>query len=344
MPSSFDSLAHVKSLQNGRTVSDKAQIKKTQTEIKHHQANIAILGAGAIGLLIYTQLAKFRAPLLLTRNTIESNRYITVETLSGEIKQQACLEANIEQLEQADLANIELVIICVKSYQIADALSSLLPIIPKACHILLIHNGMGPHLEAQAMLKPYDKLNLGISLGTTSQASLKLSQRHIRHTGKGKSVIGHLTGSAMPVAVMSQLMSSIPDISIKDDILTALWQKLIVNCAINPLTAINQCPNGELAQQIYQQQIHAIAQECITVAKADGVNLDLADSLSVIADVIHQTAANSSSMKQDIQLGRKTEIKQINGYVVARAKCHQLAVPVNEHMLCNINALEALQG
>ncbi|WP_102532151.1 2-dehydropantoate 2-reductase [Shewanella sp. 10N.286.52.B9] len=312
-----------------------------------YQTDIAIIGAGAIGSLLYCQLAAIKQPLLLTRSrsvgatSHDDCSTITLETLNGDSLHQPCIQANINQLNKAALANIKLVIVCVKAYQVTDAIASILALIPQSCHTLLLHNGMGPHLEVLALLKQHPQLKLGLSLGTTSQAALKLAPMQVRHTGKGKSIIGHLSGPVMPLAIQNQLLAAVEDMSVVDDIVTSLWQKLLVNCAINPLTALAQCANGELAQPQFQQQIEAITQECIMVAKADGVNLSLLDSVAIINQVIKLTANNFSSMHQDIHHNRKTEILQINGYVVARAAHHGLTAAINQSMLTEITALES---
>lgn len=321
--------------------------------------NIAIIGAGAIGMLIYHQLANARPfnntpskatqPLLLGRNFCLSTanhqmQPLSVETFSdnpliNDTIVQPCLVNNLSDVTAEQLSNIELVIVCVKSYQVNDAVAALIDELPTNVTLLLLHNGLGPHLQVIKLIEAHQRNDISLYLGTTSQAALRVGQLHIRQTGTGKTVFGKIRGAAITQQMESILLSAIPNSETHSNILLALWQKLIVNCAINPLTAIEQCNNGQLAQAQYQDQINAIATECVAVATAEGVSLSLTESLSTIYNVIRLTANNFSSMHQDVTHQRITEIEQINGFVAARAQQHGISTPVNDALAANINQL-----
>ncbi|WP_256096792.1 ketopantoate reductase family protein [Pseudoalteromonas luteoviolacea] len=108
------------------------------------------------------------------------------------------------------------------------------------------------------------------------------------------------------------------------------WQKLCVNIAINPLSALLQCQNGRLRAPCYSKQVLALLNEACHVAKYEGVELKLLAELERAYKVMTLTAANNSSMAQDIKLERRTEIDAICGFIVARAKKHGINVPENE--------------
>ncbi|MCL1068136.1 2-dehydropantoate 2-reductase [Shewanella olleyana] len=315
----------------------------------HTPPKIAVVGAGAIGMLIYHQLAAFTTPLLLGRNftlTTEDNQteQLTVESLSDKPlapETQACLINNLDSVTELQLATIELVIVCVKSYQVATAIAPLIKKLPSNTSLLLLHNGMGPHLQVIDVLQKQRRNDINLYLGTTSQAALKVSSLHVRQTGTGKTVIGQFQGSTLAPNLLSLLLAAIPNSQLSFNILLALWQKLIVNCAINPLTAIEQCNNGQLAQPQYQEHINAIAKECVDVAQADGIKLSLADSVATINKVIQLTANNFSSMHQDVKHQRMTEIKQINGFVGERALKHHISTPVNDALTAKVNQISA---
>ncbi|WP_394131421.1 2-dehydropantoate 2-reductase [Shewanella maritima] len=326
-------------------------------------SNVAILGAGAIGQLIWHQLTAAcgaQSPLLITRQlptnqslpiTLQITPHMTFQNAQRQDAQRqstasVTARANVVEtrsLEASQLAHIRLLIVCVKAYQVTAAVTSLLDKLPKHCHILLLHNGMGPHLEVQQLISDNLSANLGLSLGTTSQAALKVSEQHIQHTGTGKTVIGHMAGSHCPQDLLLLLTHAIPQLSVQQNIIEALWHKLLINCAINPLTAIEQCRNGQLALPHYQQQINAIIDECILVAKADGIILPADHMQATVMQVIHATAENYSSMRQDVHFQRPTEIAQINGYVVNRAQAHQLEVRHNQKLANRINKITQLQ-
>jgi 2-dehydropantoate 2-reductase len=123
----------------------------------------------------------------------------------------------------------------------------------------------------------------------------------------------------------------ITPIHYEERIVVRLWEKLAVNSVINPLTALLECPNGELLQPVYDSLICQLIEEMVQVAKAKGIDLDPSRLLERVRQVCHRTSSNFSSMLQDLRNGRKTEIDAINGILVSYGretgivpKMHQL--------------------
>jgi 2-dehydropantoate 2-reductase len=144
----------------------------------------------------------------------------------------------------------------------------------------------------------------------------------------------------MPKKLQSQLLQAIPDSEWCDDIMPALWGKLAVNAAINPLTAIDNIPNGALAEKHYQQQIQTVIAELVKIAKSEGLSLDNDTLLQRVNQVISLTATNYSSMQQDIQHQRLTEIDAINGYLLQLAQHHDVELPVNQSLVAQVKRLQ----
>ncbi|PKO20510.1 MAG: hypothetical protein CVU38_19720 [Chloroflexi bacterium HGW-Chloroflexi-1] len=110
-----------------------------------------------------------------------------------------------------------------------------------------------------------------------------------------------------------------------------LWGKAVVNAAINPLTALWRVPNGELlASADRRALLAALAKEAAAVAVARGVVLPYPDPVARVEEVCRATAANHSSMLQDVERGRPTEIDSINGVIVAEGRRLGAPTPVNE--------------
>ncbi len=279
---------------------------------------LGILGIGAIGQLLAQQLAAAGLePWLLPRaNTPSLAEQGEEQVYTLELGDQSlqtsflCLAQDSSKLKQLDL-----LLVTVKAYQVEAALEPLLPKLPPDCRILLLHNGLGPHQSLAAKLN-----GRPLSLGTTSQGALKLSSNHIRQTGSGLTQIGDLIGASMPEAMKTTLLNAIPGSQWSDAILEALWQKLAVNAVINPLTAIHRVNNGALAAPEFEGTICAILDELLQVAKQEGIALTFDALHARVKEVIRLTAANYSSMYQDLKHGRKTEIDYINGYLQQRAE------------------------
>ena len=109
-----------------------------------------------------------------------------------------------------------------------------------------------------------------------------------------------------------------------------LWGKLVINAAINPLTAILRVPNGELLERPSARELLAeAAREAAMVAEKLGINLPYTDPVMAAEDVARKTASNLSSMLQDVLGGRVTEIEAINGMIVHNGEKTGVDTPVN---------------
>nr|WP_320126672.1 2-dehydropantoate 2-reductase [uncultured Shewanella sp.] len=308
-----------------------------------HAVDIAILGAGAVGQLICRQLTVAGMNVgFIGRSALEASQQVLSFTplASADDKQQQihAIPYSAPILTADALDNIRLVIVCVKAYQVLDALSPFLKQLPNQCHILLLHNGMGPHL-ALAPLIDAQANGRGLSLGTTSQGVLRQAAWQIKQTGQGLTQLGHFTGEELTEHYRNALLAAIPNSEWVDAIVPCLWQKLAVNAAINPLTALYQCPNGKLAEPDFSRMINSILDELVMVAAHDGVSLDQSFLHDRVYQVIRLTAGNFSSMHQDIAHQRRTEIDQINGYICERAQAHGLSAPVNAELWARVKQL-----
>jgi 2-dehydropantoate 2-reductase len=112
-----------------------------------------------------------------------------------------------------------------------------------------------------------------------------------------------------------------------------VWGKLVVSTAINPLTALLDAPNGALLERPGARTLMAeLARETAAVAQALGVELPFADAVSAVEAVAQRTAANRSSMLQDVRRGARTEIDAICGAVVRAGEQAGVATPLNRVM------------
>jgi 2-dehydropantoate 2-reductase len=120
-----------------------------------------------------------------------------------------------------------------------------------------------------------------------------------------------------------------------DDIAAALWAKAFYNAALNPLGALLGLHYGALPQHEDSRSImDRVIDECFTVATAEGVRLawDSPDAYrqSFYEHLVPSTFHHRSSMLQDLERGRRTEIEAINGEVWRRGLKHRVPVPFNE--------------
>jgi 2-dehydropantoate 2-reductase len=127
---------------------------------------------------------------------------------------------------------------------------------------------------------------------------------------------------------------------IVDNILDYVWSKLLVNTGINALTAIHRCPNGQLLEsEETRDKLSAAVKEGEAVGRAQGIDFS-DDPLDMTIDVCKKTAQNISSMLQDVNNKRPTEIVSINGQIVAAGKKLGIPTPVNEELLHKVQEIE----
>lgn len=293
---------------------------------------IAIVGIGALGSLWATKLQQAGHDVLaITRN--RSQRSITIA-----LDQQAEFEIPANNLTQ--LSTCQVIIITVKSTQVKQATEPLFDYLPSNIPLIFLHNGMGAldQLSEQWNQHP-------LFLATTTQAAFKPSSKQVKHTGIGQTLIGSYRKTEKLTAqldsIIQELDSALPKVMWHNHINDALWQKLAINCVINPMTAIYQCKNGELLQSQYQTEVDNLINECHQVMQAAGQSQPLSQLSSTIKQVMLTTGDNFSSMHQDIHHQRTTEIDFITGFLLKQAQRYAIEVPNHQRLFQKVKQLEA---
>ena len=287
---------------------------------------IAVLGSGAMGSLYGGLLSRADCDVTLIDiwddhvQTIR-NDGLSIETPDGShwrIKMDATTDA-------ATVDDVDLVIVFVKSTQTAEAVAEAEYLFTGA-DVLTLQNGLG-NPEAIAETVPEDRVIAGV----TSHGSTLRGPGRIRHAGQGKTTIGrYFTSNDDTVHSVSQALTAagiVTDTS--DDVTTHIWKKVLVNVGINAVTALARVKNGHLANTDSGTELATAAvQEAAAVANAEGHAIGDAAESHVLS-VAEQTAANRSSMLQDIEADQQTEIETLNGEIVRRGERHGIETPIN---------------
>jgi 2-dehydropantoate 2-reductase len=125
-----------------------------------------------------------------------------------------------------------------------------------------------------------------------------------------------------------------------NDISTLLWGKLVINSAINPITALLRVPNGELLERpAARSLLTSLARESAAIAVAKGVHLPYPDPVIATEAIARHTAQNYSSMLQDVLRSAPTEIDAICGAIVKAGEQTHVPAPINRTMWLLVNAL-----
>ena len=298
-----------------------------------------IAGLGAIGSLYGCALQRAGHSVLYWHPARQHRLHRQLRSSHFQLKEQSnhqfdALQLNAEYRQSNESLRL---LVTTKAMQVPSVLASLLPQINHPLSVVLCHNGMGTWKFAQTAAQPQHQLFAAV----TTDGALKEGE-NIQHTGAGAI---HL-GSIQPLTVnrkklgqqlIQELNTAKFNATWEDNILEACWQKLAINCAINPLTALYQCKNGELLDQgEKQQQLHLICDEVIKVMDQLGLET-IADGLTQRVEQVAQlTAENRSSMYEDIRAKRETEIEAITGYFCQQANQLGIHTPFNHKLLQEI--------
>ncbi len=213
-------------------------------------------------------------------------------------------------------------LVLVKSWQTARAAQQLAGCLTSDGIALTLQNGLG-NKEILAKILGEDRVALGV---TTTGATL-LSSGRVRPGGEGVISVG-TEPRLSPLLEMLELAGF--KLEVLDDVESLIWGKLVVNAAINPLTALLRMPNvGILNRASARKLSEDLALEVIAVARAKNIQLSNTDPVEIAMEVAKRTAANRSSMYQDILRGAPTEIDSICGAIVEEGKAFGVPTPVN---------------
>jgi len=299
---------------------------------------IGVMGAGAIGSLFGGLLAESGLDVTLVTRRVEHvdavNRGgLRLTGVSGERAVRVRATASPWEAGPKDL-----VILAVKSYDTEGALRDMLPMLGQRTTALTVQNGLG-NVEKMASALGSERV-LG---GCTAHGATYMAPGEIRHAGRGPTTIGELDGTVTErVQSVAEVFTGAGiETSATRDIQGAIWVKLLVNMGINPLTAATGLRNGELLEL---EELRSVMASCVLegwgVAKTIGIDLET-NPVEEVFRVAEATAANRSSMLQDVERGVRTEIDFINGAVSALGRMHSVKTPVNDALVAVVKGLEA---
>ena len=289
---------------------------------------IVIVGAGALGSLFGGLLARAGASVwLYNPSNVAHVHAIQHNGLRIERDAELITVAVPATTTTEALADADLVGIFVKAYQTAQAMEQIAPKLNRRSWVLSVQNGVGMEAEILKFV-PSERFLRGV----TAQGATLLGPGRVRWAGVGPTKLGRwegpLTSELEDILALFQRAGIETEYS--QEIERLLWEKLIINCAINPLTALFDQPNGVIVHDSELREIAgAVACEALRVARAHGVTLTEEEAIARVETVAQKTAQNISSMLQDVRRGRPTEIAYINGAVVREGRRLRIPTPLN---------------
>ena len=278
-----------------------------------------ILGAGSLGTLWATRLARAGLPVrMILRDKARLASYQAGKGLT-------LVEHGIEKTypvigETPDNPEpIHRLLVACKAYDAQSAVAHLQHRLSPHAELVLLQNGLGSQ-DAVAAQVPLARC----IYASSTEGAFREGDWRVVFAGHGYTWLGDASHPTPPLWLDDLQAAGIPH-DWASDILTRLWRKLALNCAINPLTVLYECRNGGL--QAHACEVATLCAELAELLECCGQPAAAQDLHSEVQRVIQATAANYSSMHQDVANHRRTEISYLLGYACQAAARHQLVLP-----------------
>lgn len=295
---------------------------------------VLVFGAGALGSLLGAMLAGRHDVTLVGRaphvEAVQKDglRIEGVRTIHAHPKAATKVEGD---------EGYDVIFLTVKAFDTPTAIEGLRPAVGPVTVIVSAQNGLGNY-EALKAAFPHNPVLAAV----VTYGAMLAGPGRVVYAGQGEILVG---GTAKELDSAGRIGRSLREAGFKalglPDIRGHLWQKVIVNAAINPLAALSGKSNGEfLEDPALQARAKKIVDEAAAVARAQRAPLPERDTFAVMERIAKATEKNKVSMLQDLEKGRRTEIDQINGAIVEAGKAAGIPTPENAAVLAEVKARE----
>lgn len=311
--------------------------------------NVLIYGSGAIGSFVGYLLSEgetgkdalIENVALLGRKShirkiIEAGLHIDLPEGHRRLRFRHCFSSP-DELCRSNFSP-DIVVVCVKTYSLQRVLDELtasgaLNGNLKNSDFILLMNGMGNREAFKLTSHSVFEGITSIGINFPEDGSIELK-------GRGKTVFEDGIGPEIMCFMKEMFEEKGFEIEFVKDFKNHQWNKLFVNSVINPMTALTRKDNGIVLSNYLDETVERIVEECVSVASKEGYTANKKIVLDLVLSVASKTSNNTSSMLQDVQKCRTTEIDSINGYVIRLARKHGIKVPVNETLYSLVKSIE----
>ena len=301
---------------------------------------IAIIGAGAMGSVVGGALAKAGngvSFIEVAQPVIDAinSRGLIIEDKAG-ARETIPVHATSDP---STIGPVDLVIVFVKCYHTDNAVRNAVSLIGRDTVVLSLQNGWGNGPRIGSIVGE-DKLMLGVSYHSATVSE----PGHVLHVGKGMTFIGELNGEVTErlERIAAAFSKAGIDVTTSNHVLKEIWSKLALNACTLPTSALLRFYAPQLVQHDSMLLLmRELLEEVVAVARAQEIPLEFDERWEAITGLLKRCAPTAkSSMLQDVEQSRATEIDVINGAIVEAGRRFNIATPYNNAMLWMVKALE----
>jgi 2-dehydropantoate 2-reductase len=300
---------------------------------------ITIIGAGAMGSLYGGYLSGSGEEVILYDinkehiGAIQKKGLIIEEGNSGE----ETIRHPEASSDPESVKGSDVVIVFVKSTATRTVINQFAPLLSDHSIVITLQNGYGN----EGIIR--EKCGAErTAAGVTSQGATFLGPGKIRHAGNGPTHLSMSDRENRKLEPFTGLLEKSGfETHISDKIEDLIWSKLIINVGINALTAVTGLRNGQLLNfKETKALMKDMVDEAMAVVQKKGIHLQYDNPVEMVFSVAEKTGLNRSSMLQDFDRKRLTEIDFINGAIVEEARKAGISVPVNEAITRLVKTME----
>ena len=306
---------------------------------------IGFVGCGAIGSCYASYLVRDHEVCVLDTcapviEAIREKGILVDKCLPGVTDiETVCARPAMATTDPKDIGVVDLLVVFVHYQYLEAAIRNALPMVDEHTMILCLQNGLGNYDEIAKVI-PEEQ----IIIGNTAFGATPVAPGHVKHTGVGVTNMGSLKAPMEQVERVAEVFRiSGLEVSVHENVMNAIWHKLLANVAINGMSALLEIKNGFVESNKYAHEVARIlVEEAIVVADACGCTLDHDEVLEHVYDVSKMTDETISSMVQDVLHHRETEIQIINGAVCRLGQEHGIPTPCNNLILHLVLAKQSI--
>lgn len=293
---------------------------------------IGVMGAGAVGCFFGGRLARAGVPVTLVARAAHADAIggdgLDFDSVDGRERITLTATTDVSVLRDA-----EVVLVSVKTPATESAAAALAPVLSPGALVVSLQNGVDNAWRIREHV-----VNPVVPAVVYVAAEMR-GPGVLRHNGGGRLIVGDPlideAGAAPARAKLTELVASFAEAGIpctwSGDVRVDLWTKLATNCAYNAISALTQLRYHLVAAHPGTRAVMAmVVAEIAQVAEAEGVPVTEAMLATAVERIVQAMPMALSSTAQDLAAGRRTEIDELNGFVVRRGVAHGIPTPVNQ--------------
>ena len=305
--------------------------------------SIGVMGAGAVGCYFGARLATAGVPVTLVARPAHAEAIardgLDFDGVNGRERVRLTASTDIEALRACGV-----VLVCVKTPNTDATAARLAEVLPEETLVVSLQNGVDNAWRIRRRLS-----NAVVPAVVYVSVEMR-GPGVLRHNGGGRLIVGDpLAEPGRGQAArerLEELVSTLGEAGVpctwSADVRVDLWTKLATNCAYNAISALTQLRYHHIAAHPGTRVVMAaVVAEIARVAEAEGVAVSEADLSAAVDRIVEAMPMALSSMAQDLLAGRRTEIEDLNGFVVRRGASHGLPTPVNTTLHALVGLAEA---